>query len=105
MSLVVWIGWNILLIQFFVYVDDNFGFERAEALMFHVRLNCCLPSQKAHLLNLWDDIGLPYEDRKQEYGLTLRIIGFIVDPNTMMVTILDDAHTKFLTSITDFINT
>jgi hypothetical protein len=105
MSLVVWIGWNILLIQFFVYVDDNFGFERAEALMFHARLNRRLPSQQARLLDLWDDIGLPYEDRKQEYGLTLRVIGFIVDPNAMTVTIPDDARTKFLTSITDFINT
>src|SRR6267154_600205 len=31
MSLVVWIGWSILRIQFFVYVDDNFGFECTEA--------------------------------------------------------------------------
>jgi hypothetical protein len=38
MSLVVWIRWNILCIWFFVYVDDNFGFEHAEALMFHVVL-------------------------------------------------------------------
>ena len=64
MSLVVWIAWNILLIRFFVYVDDNFGFERAEALVFHARLNRRLPSQQAQLLDLWDDIGLPYEDKK-----------------------------------------
>ena len=104
MSLVVWIGWNILLIRFFVYVDDNFGFERAEALMFHARLGCRLPSQQARLLDLWDDIGLPYEDRKQEFGPTLRIIGFVMDPNAMTVTIPDDARAKFLSSISDFIN-
>jgi hypothetical protein len=104
MSLIVWIGWNILLIQFFVYVDDNFGFKHTEALMFHARLNHCLPSQQARLLDLWDDIGLPYEDRKQEYGLTLHVIGFVVDPNVMTVTIPDDARSKFLSSIADFIN-
>jgi hypothetical protein len=105
MSLVVWIGWNILCIRFFVYVDDNFGFERAEALMFHARLGRRLPSQQARLLDLWDDIGLPYEDRKQEFGSTLRVIGFVVDPNAMTVTIPDDAHAKILSSISEFINT
>ena len=105
MSLVVWIGWNILLIHFFVYVDDNFGFERAEALLFHARSGRRLPSQQARLLDLWDDIGLPYEDRKQEFGLTLRIIGFVVDPNAMTVTIPDDARSKILSSLSDFVNT
>jgi hypothetical protein len=64
-----------------------------------------LPSQQARLLNLWDDIGLPYEDRKQEFGLTLRIIGFVVDPNAMTVTIPDDARSKLLSSISEFIST
>jgi hypothetical protein len=35
---------------------------------------------------------------------TLCIIGFIVDPNAMTVTIPDDTRSKFLSSITDFIN-
>jgi hypothetical protein len=72
--------------------------------MFHARLNRRLPSQQAHLLDLWDNIGLPYKDRKQEYGLTLHVIGFVVDPNAMTVTIPDDARSKFLSSIADFIN-
>jgi hypothetical protein len=105
MSLVVWIGWNILLICFFVYVDDNFGFDHAEALTFHARLGRRLPSQQVRLLDLWDDIGLPYEDRKQEFGPTLRIICFIVDPNAMTIIIPDDARSKLLSSIADFINT
>jgi hypothetical protein len=64
-----------------------------------------LPSQQAHLLDLWDDIGLLYEDRKQEFGSTLCVVGFVVDPNTMTVTIPDDARTKILSSISEFINT
>jgi hypothetical protein len=104
MSLVAWIGWNLLLIQFFVYVDDNFSFERAEANKFHACLSCHLPSQQAHLLNLWDDIGLSYEGKKQESGPTLRIIGFEVDSNAMTVTIPDDTCSKFLSYVSDFIN-
>src|SRR6202044_3999480 len=65
MSLVVWISWHIMMVHFFVYVDDTFGFEHAEAHTFHVCLNHQLPLQQAHLLDLWDDIGLPYEDKKQ----------------------------------------
>ena len=105
MSLVVWIVWNILHIRFFVYVDDNFGFDRAEAHVFHARLNRCLPSQQARLLDLWDDIGLPYDDKKQESGPVLRIIGFDVDPNAMTVSIPIDARTKFLDHLADFLDT
>ena len=92
MCLVVWIGWYISLVRFYVYVDDNFGFERAEAHIFHACLNRRLPLQQARLLDLWDDIGLPYKDKKQEWGDTLRIIGFDVDPNAMTVAIPDEAR-------------
>ena len=104
MSLVAWIGWHIMMIRFFIYVDDNFGFERAEAHMFHAQLNRQLPLQQARLLNLWDDIGLPYKNKKQEWGPTLRIISFEVDPNAMTVTIPEDARENFLARITEFID-
>src|SRR6267154_5454414 len=105
MSLVVWVAWNIMNIMYFVYVDDKFGFEHAEAHAFHTHLGHWLPCQQVHLLELWDNIGLLYEDRKQESGSVLHIIGFDVDPNSMMVTIPDEAHTKFLSHIADFVNT
>lgn len=105
MSLVVWVAWNVLLIQIFVYVEDNFSFEQAEAHVFHTHSNCHVPSQQAHLLDLWDDIGLPYEDMKQESGSVLHTIGSDVDPNAMTVTIPDDMCTKFLDCIANFINT
>jgi len=104
MCLVVWIGWYISLVRFYIYVDDNFGFERVEARTFHARLNHWLPLQQARLLDLRDDIGLPYEDKKQEWGETLRVIGFDIDPNTMTVAIPDNASERFLQHITEFIN-
>jgi hypothetical protein len=96
--------YNLLLINVFVYVDDNFGFERAEAHSFHAPLNRRLPVQQARLLSLWDNIGLPYEDKKQEWGETLRIIGFDVDPNAMTVTIPDGACSEFLHHLEEFID-
>jgi hypothetical protein len=104
MSLVIWIGWNILMLRFFVYVDDNFGFERAEAHLFHVRLNRRLPMEQVRLLELWDEIGLPYEDQKQECGDVLRIIGFDIDPNAMSVTVPDESRDNFLRLVSDFLD-
>jgi hypothetical protein len=52
---------------------------------------------QVRLLELWDEIGLPYEDKKQELGPILRIIGFDVDPNAMTVTIPHEARSDFLT--------
>jgi hypothetical protein len=67
MSLLAWIGWYIMTVCFFIYVDDNFRFKCAEAHMFHAQLNHWLPLQQARLLDLWDDISLLYEDKKQEW--------------------------------------
>ena len=104
MCLVVWIGWSIFTLHYWVYVDNNFRFECAEANVFHTCSGRCLPTQQARLLDLWDDIGLPYENNKQQFGERLCIIGFDIDPNAMTVSIPIDARDRFLTLVTDFIH-
>jgi hypothetical protein len=54
---------------------------------------------------LWDEIGLPHEKGKQEYGPKLRIIGFEVDPNAMTVTMADEDRLTLLEHIRSFIRT
>jgi hypothetical protein len=81
MCLVAWIGWYIMKIWFWVYVDNNFSFEHAEAHIFYAYLNCQLPLQQACLLDSCDNIDLP-----------------------MMVAIPDDAHKRLLSHISEFIN-
>lgn len=47
MCLVVWIGWLIFTLHYWVYVDNNFRFECAEANVFHTCSGRCLPTQQA----------------------------------------------------------
>ncbi|KAF9497384.1 hypothetical protein BDN71DRAFT_1544647, partial [Pleurotus eryngii] len=60
-----------------VYMDDFFGWDFADNLVyFHGSLR---PRKQVQLLLFWDTIRCPYEDRKQEHGFPLKIIGFWVD--------------------------
>ncbi|KAG6326525.1 hypothetical protein ID866_12564, partial [Astraeus odoratus] len=54
------------------------------------------------LLHLWDELGIPHEEHKQVYDLTLPIIGFEVDPNLMQVQMTDDSCEHLITFVSDF---
>jgi hypothetical protein len=41
-------------------------------------------------LELWDKLGIPHKPAKQVFGRQLTIIGFNVDPNNMVISILDE---------------
>jgi hypothetical protein len=56
-------------------------------------------------LCLWDEIGLPHEKSKQEYGLVLRIIGFMVDPGLMRVSMDEIDWERLIQHVLDFIMT
>jgi hypothetical protein len=57
------------------------------------------------LLQLWDEIGLPHDKSKQEYAPVLRIIGFMVDPNEMRVSMDEEERVRLTGQITGFIAT
>jgi len=87
MGCVLWIAIVIKnLIDMFGYIDDNFSYEVEGELEWYEPYSCFYPTKQTRLLRLWDEIGLPHEKAKQEFGSTLRIIGFVVDPNTMTIT-------------------
>ena len=91
MSLVMWIAIYVYLIAHLKdYVDDAYSFELASERQYYSPYNAFYPSKQARLLCLWDELGIPHDKEKQEFGPTLRIIGFEVDPNAMTVTM--DAH-------------
>ena len=69
----------------FAYMDDNFSFEEDGDVLWYEPYGQFLPTRQVRLLRVWDDIGIPHESSKQEYALTLHIIGFLVDPNKMTV--------------------
>ncbi|KAF8805884.1 hypothetical protein BYT27DRAFT_7103441, partial [Phlegmacium glaucopus] len=63
-----------------------------------------LPSKQFHLLTLFNDIGIPHEERKQVSGSLLMIISFDVDPNAMTITMPPDACRDIIRAIRDFAN-
>jgi hypothetical protein len=106
MGLVLWIALFIVLIEdLFGYIDDNFSFDIEGNVIWYEPYKCYYPAKQSKLLKLWDEINLPHEKQKQEYGPVLRIIGFMVDPNLMRVSMDEEDRTRLLQHVSSFIAT
>jgi hypothetical protein len=103
-GLICWIAirkFNIFGLH--VYIDDFFGWSLANDLVyFHSHLRPC---RQVELLSLWDDISCPFEDKKQDYGEVLKIIGFFVDINCGTITLSPDTITDIIIKIHSFLDT
>ena len=103
MGLVLWMAIFIILIaDLFGYIDDNFFFDEEGNVLWYQPYQCYYPMKHAKLLKLWDDIGLPHEKSKQEYGPVLRIIGFMVDLKLMRVSMDEEDRVRLLQHVSDF---
>ena len=103
MGLVLWIAlFVVLILDLFGYIDDNFSFEEEGNVIWYEPYKCYFPAKQTKLLTLWDEIALPHEKPKQEYGPVLRIIGFLVDPNLMRVSMEEEDKAKLLQRVTSF---
>jgi hypothetical protein len=62
MALVLWIAVHIYLIQRLgEYIDDEFGCDNEQPLVWYAPYNDHLPPNQVSLLCLWDDLGIPYK--------------------------------------------
>ena len=87
MGLVTWIAIYVVHIAHLKdFVDDVYSFECAKEQQYYAPYQTVYPTKQARLLTLWDELGIPHDKEKQEFGSVLRIIGFEVDPNAMTVT-------------------
>jgi hypothetical protein len=103
MGLVLWIAIFIKSItDLFGYIDDNFSFDEEGNVMWYAPYQCYYPSKQTRLLLLWDEIGLPHEKPKQEYAPVLRIIGFMVNPALMRVSMDDEDQHRLIKHVTEF---
>ena len=103
MSLVIWIAVMMYLIQLlYIYVDDSFSAQKRGEMLFYKRYRKLLPSNLTRLLQLWDFIGLPHEEKKQVFGDELPIIGFEVNPNLMRICMSDKSKLQLITAVRDF---
>src|SRR6202522_4605168 len=103
MGLVLWIAIFVkLLVDLFGYIDDNFSFEREGNVLWYEPYQCYYPAKQTELLKLWDEIGLPHDKSKQEYAPVLRIIGFMVDPQRMRVSMDTTDQDKLIQHVSNF---
>jgi hypothetical protein len=56
------------------------------------------------LLTLFDDLGVPHDERKQVFSSPLQIIGFDVDPNAMTITMPATARDELVSAVHTFAN-
>ena len=103
MSLVTWVALYVFSIDHLKdYVDNSFSFERADQLIYYLLYQATYPVKQAQLLQLWDALGIPHNQGKQEFRPVLHIIGLEVDPNTMTITMDVDTRNELTQLISTF---
>jgi hypothetical protein len=84
-----------------VYMDDFFRWDFADNLVFY--RGQWHPQQQVQLLLLWEFLCCPFNDKKQEHGEKLKIIGFWVDINLGTISIPPASISKIIMKIEAFL--
>jgi hypothetical protein len=96
-SLVTWIAKYKRGITFITtYIDDSSGCAWADDTAYYAPYDRHLPSPQTRLLTLWDDLGIPHQERKQIHGASIPVIGIQVNPNTMTYTLPSESQAKLI---------
>lgn len=101
-SLLCWVAiFKLQIPGIFVYMDDFYGWDFDEdRTYFHDQHR---PQRQVRLLQFWDQISCPYEDKKQVHGSPLKIIGFWVDINAGSISVPPSSVEEAVTAISDFL--
>jgi hypothetical protein len=73
-------------------------------LAFYAPYQKLMPSPQVRLLSLWDDLGIPHEERKQISGLSIPIIGIQVDPNLMLYSLPMESLQKLKKELEEWVS-
>ncbi|KIM78475.1 hypothetical protein PILCRDRAFT_55866, partial [Piloderma croceum F 1598] len=85
------------------YMDDYFGWDfEGNNVFYHGKLH---PHRQVQLLILWECISCPFDDKKQEHGAMLKIIGFWVDINQGTISLAPSSVTDIIDKIKSFLAT
>jgi hypothetical protein len=71
-------------------------------MSFYVKYRKMLPTDMVALLLLWDELGIPHEERKQVFGSPLPVIGFEVDPNLMKISLREESKRNLVNELRVF---
>ncbi|KAJ8463026.1 hypothetical protein ONZ51_g10517 [Trametes cubensis] len=102
-ALVSWIAATKFGVDFkHNYVDDDYGFALHRDVEWYQPYGKYLPTPQVRLLLCWDELGIPHEPAKQLAGPVLPVIGFLVDPNRMTVSLPEEGKQKLIQALDDF---
>jgi len=82
-------------------MDDFFGWDYDNTLVFYH--GCLRPYRQVQLLLLWEYISCPFEDKKQDHGEVLKIIGFFIDINRRTITLTPESIDNVISKIHVFL--
>ena len=85
-----------------IYIDDNAGFSPTRHVLYYKPYKRYFPTDQTKLLLLWDELGVPHEERKQIYRPIIPFIGFNMNPNAMTFFISDKQCHKLIDKIHEF---
>ena len=104
-GLVMWIAIHIhSCADLMHYMDDAWSYETDPMLIYYAPHDSWFPHKQVTLLQLYDDLGLPHDKKKQVFGLSLDIIGLHVDPHRMTISMSDVSRADLVTAIRTFID-
>jgi hypothetical protein len=105
-SLVTWVAKNEYeILDLGTYSDDSFGVDLEKTLTYHEPYRRLMPSNQIKLLQLWDNLGIPYKEKKQISGKILTIIGIEVDANLLTLTLPPENKSELVAHLKDFART
>ncbi|KAH9911022.1 uncharacterized protein BXZ73DRAFT_2249, partial [Epithele typhae] len=104
-SLVIWIAEKKRSVhRISNYVDDSASGSPQDDLQWFEPFQQHIPSPLARLLSLYDELGIPYDRRKQLWGPQLPYIGFLVDVDDFSFTFPEDRKLNLITAIEKFVS-
>ncbi|KAJ3846154.1 hypothetical protein EV368DRAFT_53170, partial [Lentinula lateritia] len=84
------------------FMDDCFSIALGGDVEVYEPYDQTLPREQVKLLQLWDFLGIPHKQPKQVWSETLTIIGFLVDPNKLTVTLPASSKDKLVVQVKKF---
>lgn len=101
-GLMCWIGIKKFdIVDLHDFMDDFFSWALASDLVIYKGIS--RPRSQTRLLMLWDEIGCPWKEKKQEFGTELKIIGFFVDINQGTLTLTDESISDVIATVRAFL--
>jgi len=85
-----------------VYSNDSYSIVKALSLVKYEPFNKFMPADQVVLMNLWMELGIPFKEKKQLFGLPLTIIGIEVGPNALTFMLPQSKCIQLLTEIEKF---